>query len=145
MADAAQNYANHTRFRWMYHYTSLPILLVNAIVFIVAAVKVPTGMNIWMAVAFTALFMFAFDVRGQVITVQDRVIRDEMRMRLERVLGAGARDKIAKLSCAQMIGLRFASDAELAALVDRTLAGELPNRKTIKQAVQNWQADTLRA
>ncbi len=145
MAESAQNYSNHTRFRWMYHYTSLPILLANAIVFIVAAVKAPTGMSIWMAVVFTALFMFAFDVRGMVLTVQDRVIRDEMRMRLERVLGAGGRDKIMKLSHPQLIGLRFASDAELPALVDRTLAGELPDRKTIKQAVQNWQPDTLRA
>jgi hypothetical protein len=145
MADTAQNYSNHVRFRWMFHYTSLPILLANAIVFIVAAVKAPTGMSIWIAVVCVALFMFAFDVRSQVVTVQDRVIRGEMRLRLERVLGAGAKEKIAKLTCAQLIGLRFASDAELPALVERTLAGELPDRKSIKQAVQNWQPDTLRA
>ncbi len=145
MAESTQNFSNHARFRWMYHFTLLPILLVNAIVFIVIAIKDPTGMNLWMAVVFIALFMLALDIRVQVVTVQDRVIRHEMRTRLERVLGAGAREKIMKLTHPQLIGLRFASDAELPALVDRTLAGELPNRKTIKQAVQNWQADTLRA
>jgi len=145
MAESTQNYSNHARFRWMFHYTSLPILLVNAIVFIVIAVKEPTKMSVWIAVVSFALFMYVFDTRGSILTVQDRLIRLEMRMRLERVLGSAAKDKIAKLTCGQLIGLRFASDAELPALVDRTLSGELADKKAIKQAVQNWQPDTLRA
>jgi hypothetical protein len=80
-----------------------------------------------------------------ILTVQDRLIRLEMRMRLERVLGAGAKEKIAKLSCGQLVALRFASDAELPALVDRTMTGEFKAKKEIKQQIKDWQADWLRA
>jgi hypothetical protein len=66
-------------------------------------------------------------------------------MRLERVLGAGAKEKIAKLSCGQLVALRFASDAELPALVDRTMTGEFKAKKEIKQQIKDWQADWLRA
>jgi hypothetical protein len=86
-----------------------------------------------------------FDTRVAYLRIQDRVIRDEMKVRLERVLGAGAKERIAKLSVGQMIGLRFACDAELPGLVDRAIAGELANRKSVKQAIRKWEPDHLRA
>ena len=48
------------------------------------------------------------------------------------------------LTTDQLIGLRFASDAELAGLVRRVLAGELTDPKSIKQAVEHWRADHQR-
>ena len=45
----------------------------------------------------------------------------------------------------QLIGLRFASDAELPALVRQCLAGELRGADAVKRAVRDWQPDTLRA
>ena len=48
------------------------------------------------------------------LTVQNRVIRLEMTLRLQRILGpAAAADALAKLPLGRLIALRFASDAEL--------------------------------
>jgi hypothetical protein len=145
MAEREQDLSNHTQFRWMFHFTSLPILVANAIVWIVSFVKAPSGTSAWMAVVWVAIAMYVFDTRVSILTVQDRLIRLEMRMRLERVLGAGAKEKIAQLSCGQLVALRFASDAELPALVDRTMTGEFKAKKEIKQQIKDWQADWLRA
>ena len=145
MAESTQSFSNHAKFRPLFHFSALPILLINAIVMIVQAVKHPESMPIWNAVVWLFVFLWAFDNRGSILTVQDRVIRDEMRMRLERVLGGGAKSTIDSLTAEHMIGLRFASDKELPALVERVKKGELPDRKAIKQAVTDWQGDHLRA
>ena len=50
---------------------------------------------------------------------------------------------MARLELSQLIALRFASDAELPALIDRAVADKLPPDQ-IKRAVQDWQGDYLR-
>jgi hypothetical protein len=45
----------------------------------------------------------------------------------------------------KLIALRFASDAELPALVRDVLAGTVATSKDIKLRVKDWQADHLRA
>jgi hypothetical protein len=94
--------------------------------------------------AFALLLMFG-SVRRQILTVQDRVIRLEMRLRLGQVLPADLRMQISTLTIPQLVALRFASDAELPDLTREVLAGTVPTQKDIKMRVKNWQADYQRA
>jgi hypothetical protein len=55
------------------------------------------------------------------------------------------RPRIPEFTVNQLVALRFASDAELPGLAGKVLAENLQDRKTIKQMIQNWQADELRA
>ncbi|MGE3520945.1 MAG: DUF6526 family protein, partial [Vicinamibacterales bacterium] len=86
-----------------------------------------------------------FSVRAQILTVQDRVIRVEMRLRLRALLTPDAAARAAALPVKQLVALRFAGDAELPSLVEEVLAGRLVSQKDIKTRVQDWQADFLRA
>jgi hypothetical protein len=92
-----------------------------------------------------ALFMLAFFARVFALTVQDRVIRLEMRLRLAEVLPVDLRPRIPEFTVAQLVSLRFASDSELPALARKVLDEKLDNRKAIKQLVKDWQGDYLRA
>jgi hypothetical protein len=78
--------------------------------------------------------------RVYITRLQDRVIKLEMRYRTDRLLSEGQRATYGTLSKAQMVALRFASDAELPGLVERAARERLSSRD-IKQAIKDWQAD----
>jgi hypothetical protein len=82
--------------------------------------------------------------RQFVVTLQDRVIRLEMRVRMNDVLPAELRARANQLTVRQLIALRFAGDAELPALVGTVLDERIGDAKAIKKMVTNWQADHLR-
>ena len=94
-----------------------------------------------MAVAFIGLYWY---VRSFPVKVQDRVIRLEMRLRLQQILPENLRAKIEELTPGQLVGLRFAGDEELPGLVQEVLDGKLAKQKEIKRKIKNWQADHLR-
>ena len=72
--------------------------------------------------------------------LQNRIIRLEMRVRLMDLLPRDQHSKIGQLKTAQLVGLRFASDAELPALADRAITEKL-SREDIKKAIRTWVAD----
>jgi hypothetical protein len=80
-----------------------------------------------------------------VLTVQNRVIRLEMRLRLRELLPPTMQSDVARLSLSQLIALRFASDAELPALIQEVLAGKAKSSNEIKMKIRDWQGDYLRA
>jgi len=95
-----------------------------------------------MGIALAIMFLLA---RVFALTVQDRVIRLEMRLRLRELLPPDLQPRIHELTRHQLVALRFASDVELPVLTRRVLDEHLDDRKAIKQLIQSWQADHLRA
>jgi hypothetical protein len=96
-------------------------------------------------IAAVALNAGIWSSRIMVLSVQDRLIRLEMRLRLREVLSAPLAARIPELTKGQLVGLRFAADAELPGLVERVFRGELVRAKDIKAAVKDWQPDHMRA
>ncbi len=145
-APAPQNFANHRRYDPPWHFVGALIVAAGVVVAIVHALRHPEGFwNWWFAVYALGIALCIFRARSHVTTVQNRVIRLEMRQRLKEVLAPALAARIGELSVGQLVGLRFASDAELPALVDRCLKGELTKADAIKKEIKNWQADWLRA
>jgi hypothetical protein len=142
--DSVQNYGNHLRFLAPWHFVAFPILLINAIVHIVALAKAPSLATLWAVLVAVALAMAIFFSRWMVLQVQDRVIRLEERLRLERLL-PGRHADVEKLSRGQLVAIRFASDAEVPHLVDRIVSGEMRSKDDIKRGVQHWRPDHFRA
>ena len=146
---AAQNYKNHVRWDPAWHFFLVPMLMLN-IVF--AAYKLVHDWHLpanhhflfgWWVVMAIVLFMVAVKIRMYPLKVQGRVIRLEERLRLQALLSAEDLAASHALTESQLIGLRFASDAELPALVARTLKEKL-TREQIKQAIVNWRPDNFR-
>ncbi len=138
-----QTYANHARLDPWYHFFLAPIALIIVIASIVHLVRHPHLWGLLHVVLAFALFILVFKVRTYPLKVQDRVIRLEERLRLATLLPEPLRSRIGELDIRQLIALRFASDAEIPALVERTLNEKL-TQKQIKQAIQNWRADNFR-
>ena len=146
MADhGTQSYSSHARYHPIWHFVASPIVAINCFVQAKIAIGDPTGHNIWNAIFAFGLMIWMFAARTQTLIVQNRIIRLEMRLRLKALLSPELATRIPELTVGQLIGLRFASDAELPGLVERALKGELPTGKACKQAVKDWQADWLRA
>jgi len=124
----------------------LPVFLINLVWTIYRVVKIgATFESVFAVVMAVALILFALFARLFALTVQDRVIRLEMRLRLAELLPAELRSRISEFTVAQLVSLRFASDAELPALARKVLDEKLNDRKAIKQLVKDWQGDYLRA
>ncbi len=139
-----QTYENHAKIVPTYHVVAFLILVVNAIWSIVRLIREPSidaGVDLLLAVALLLIF---FHLRLFPLTVQDRVIRLEMRLRLERILPADLRARIGELTPDHLVALRFASDEELPELVREVLDGKLAGRKEIKLRIKDWQPDHLR-
>lgn len=144
--EKPQNFKNHARLYPLFHWFVLPVLLINIIGTIWHLVKAGISYNSVFGVLMAlALFFLAFCARIFALTVQDRVIRLEMRLRLTQILPAELRPRIPEFTAGQLISLRFASDAELPALARKVLDDKLNDRKAIKQLIKDWQGDYLRA
>ncbi|SNC77342.1 hypothetical protein SAMN06265337_3925 [Hymenobacter gelipurpurascens] len=77
------------------------------------------------------------------LTLQDRIIRLEVRQRYFEITGQSLRPLEEQLSLSQLLSLRFAGDAELPGLVQSAIREKL-SPKDIQSRIQDFHFDPMR-
>ena len=135
---AEQSFKSHT-----YRSTLTNVVVLLAMIALVLMVQQMRGTETrdW-AIIFAILAIFGLASISRVYTVklQDRIIRLEEKIRAAELLPSGGDAQLAKLTTKQIVALRFASDEEFAALLDRA-ARENLQPKDIKAAIKTWRPD----
>ncbi len=150
MADSPQSFEHHSRLDPAFHFFLVPVFSIGLVMSLVHFIyhfrenDARDNFHAFLIVllAFSVLAL-VFKVRLYSLKVQDRIIRLEERIRLGQILQEPLRSRIPELTVDQLVGLRFASDAEVPNLVQRTLTENL-SRKEIKKSIQNWRPDHFR-
>jgi len=145
MSEATpQNFANHRKLVLPYHGVAFLLIVVNAgyaAWITITRFSVANLMYLLLVIAAFLLFWYA---RIFATGVQDRVIRLEERLRFERVLPDSLKPRIGDFTVAQLVGLRFASDAELPALAQEVLDQKIDSKEEVKKRIREWRADDCR-
>lgn len=140
-----QTYKHHVRYVPGFQFGVLGLLTLHLAWTLRRVGHHPTGDTLDALLLAVALLLLAFYARRFALVVQNRLIRLEMRLRLQQILPSTLQPRIAELSLNQLIALRFASDPELPALIVKVLTEDLRDRGQIKALIQDWQPDHLRA
>lgn len=138
-----QTFGNHTRWDPPFHFFALPVFFLAAIAATVHFIWWPSLHSALLFVLAVAAVIVVVKGRLSALRVQDRVIRLEERLRLASLMSEPFRSRIPELTESQLVGLRFASDAEVAKLAERALTEKL-SRSDIKKAIQTWRPDYFR-
>jgi hypothetical protein len=141
-----QTYSNHVRYYAPHHFIFYPAIIALIVMSLRFAAKFPDRSLEWYAIAAVlAMTMWlSFMMRQHyALNNQNRIIRLEMRLRYYQLMHERFEDIEPQLSFGQIAALRFASDAELPALVKRTLNEKLSPGQ-IKKSIVNWLPDTMR-
>jgi Family of unknown function (DUF6526) len=138
-----QTRSSHVRRDPAFHFFLIPALLLFLLWAVIHLVRHLEATSIAFVVIAILMLLTALKARMYALKVQDRVIRLEERLRLSGLLPEPLRSRVGELTEAQLIALRFASDAELPTLVQRTL-GENLGAKQIKEEVREWRPDYWR-
>lgn len=144
MSNNTQGLSNHARLVPMFHFVTFGLILLVTVGGLVHAFMNLTEnwmVGLLISIGGIALALTAFYARVFALKAQDRAIRAEENFRHYLLTGKALP---AGLHPQQIVALRFASDAEFPALAERALKEKLRN-KAIKEAIQNWKADTYRA
>ena len=140
-----QTYANHRRFVPLYHFvlTLLVLLTIGGALanayraYLRDSGRLVAALILLLAVC--ALLEGAY-LRIFALKAQDRAIRAEENLRHFALYGSLLDPR---LDTRQIIGLRFASDAEFGPLAQRA-AEEILSEDAIKKAIKEWRADHYR-
>lgn len=135
-----QNYKNHARMVPGFHYVStigLIALVGGCINYLVRATPENKYLASLLLLASIIMVILWVYIRTFPLKAQDRAIKAEEGLRYYIMTGKALPNE---LKISQIIALRFASDAEYLALMDRAIKESLSN-KEIKLAIQNWKAD----
>ena len=140
-----QDHGNHVRWFAPYHFVLASMLLAGLIGAMVNLYQsLGDHQRLYSAslilLLMVALIMTAFFARFFALRDQDRVIRLEENFRHHQMTG---RLLDPRLTVSQVVGLRFASDAEFLDLARRA-ADERLSQRDIKRAIRTWRADEYR-
>jgi Family of unknown function (DUF6526) len=141
--NAPQAFANHARLDPPFHFFLFPVTAITLLVTLWNLIQHPSPLAAWLVVVLLAAVVLVLKCRLYALKAQDRVIRLEERLRLSTLLPESLRPRIVELTESQLIALRFASDAEIPSLVEKTLSGKL-SAAEIKKAIVNWRPDYFR-
>ena len=137
-----QNYSNHA-------HRPVPTIIGFACWLVAVAGYTAMGRGLswgptaaWLGVLFCLLVVLSIG-RSYTTKLQDRIILLEERLRANALLTPDEQQQFAQLSAKQVVALRFASDAEFAALCKQALSGNL-KPDAIKRAVRDWRSDDRR-
>lgn len=140
---ATQNYKNHIRFYPPHHYVFYPVtfaLLASAIYY---AITDEPNMKLWVFMSVVIFLMIGLALmlrQHYALTLQNRIVRTELRYRYFVITGTRLEQLEKDLSDGQLFALRFAPDEELPQLVRRAITEKLSG-KAIKKAIVNWFPD----
>lgn len=140
MAD--QSHSSHTRWVPAYHFVLSGIVmagLIGSCVNLYQSLGDPQRIYnaSLIVVLFIGLLMTTFFARFFALKAQDRVIRAEETFRHYQLAG---KPLDPRLTIDQIVGLRFASDAQVVALAGEAASKGL-TRSEIKQRVTHWRPD----
>ena len=142
MADKPQSLQNHTRLDPLFHGFLGPLSFILLIASVTQLIRNFGWASALQVLAAVWAVVATFKIRLYALKVQDRVIRLEERLRMRELFSEPLQSRIGDFTESQLIGLRFASDAELPALAETALQGL--DQKQIKAAIKTWRADYFR-
>jgi hypothetical protein len=144
MAQGVQTFENHARIIPAFHGGVFFAFVINFLWSAYRLIRVPSADSFVALLVAAALVGLFFYTRIFATTAQDRVIRLEQKLRLERLLPSDLRARIDDFTVKQLIALRFAGDDELPDLCRRVLADKITDQKAIKKSIKRWNPDHLR-
>jgi hypothetical protein len=136
---AAQSYANHAH-RPTAFVVGVVLVLVALVEFGRRWSQGGGRTEIGLLALTGAVMAVLYTSRAYTTRLQDRIIRLEMRVRGQSLLSQEQQQLLSALSVKQVVALRFASDAELPALIDRAAREKLAPTD-IKRAITIWVPD----
>jgi hypothetical protein len=138
-----QNLKNHSRLVPLYHYFTYLLLLTILVGTTLNCTKGNCGAScnnlLIGALSFATIFV-AYFARSFALKAQDRAIKAEESLRHFAMTGKLLPNE---LKMGQIIALRFASDEEFLALIQKAISENLSS-KQIKLQIKNWKGDYYR-
>jgi hypothetical protein len=141
-----QDVNNHLRFYAPHHFIFYPVILlliISAAYYTITDAENRVVFSFITAILILICWLSYMTRQHYALMNQNRTVRLEMRLRYFQLTGRPFDQAESRLSFSQLAALRFASNAELVELIERTLAENL-DPKTIKESIRNWQADYMR-
>lgn len=137
-----QTYYNHIRFYTPHHFVFYPVITLF-LAFSVYFAFTTNDCLIWsfISAVFVFLLFLAYMLRQHyALTLQNRIVRLEIRYRYFTLTGKRLEEFEHKLTDDQIFALRFAPDDEFLPLLDDALKNNLSG-DAIKKAIVHWRAD----